>query len=55
MYIHTDRENMFSSVLSSLSKAEGEHSEEAATSHSRNRAPSGLKGKNFILTEMKAS
>lgn len=46
---------MLSSVLSPLSKAEGERGEEAATSRSRDRAHSPLKGRNFILTEVKAS
>lgn len=52
---HTHREHRLSSVLPPLSKAEGEHGEEAATSHSRNRACSVLRGRHFILTEGKAS
>lgn len=40
--------------MSSLCEAEGEHSEEVATSHSRNKACSVLKGRNFIVTEVKA-
>ena len=55
-YIHTHTEHRLSSVLSPLSKAEGEHGEEAAfSSHSKNRARSVLKGRNFIIVEVKAS
>lgn len=48
-------EHRFSSALSPLRKAEGEHSEGADTSHSTNRACSVFKGRNSISTEMKFS
>lgn len=57
MYLHTYtyRGHKFSSVLSFLSKAEGDHGEEAATSQSRNTTHSLLRGRNLILTEMKST